>query len=66
MDAGSSTVGPLRSSSGPEQASIWPSLVQLLSSFDGPITKHYIGSCIALVKRIESNAAPLVSGADLV
>jgi hypothetical protein len=66
MDAASSTLGPVGSTSGPEQAGIWPVLVQLLGSFDGPITKQYIASCIDVVKRIEYNAEPQISGADLV
>jgi hypothetical protein len=66
MDTGSSKLAPDQQSSGADHTSIWASLVQVLSSFDGPITKHYVGSCIALVKRIEANVEPLVTGSDLV
>jgi hypothetical protein len=66
MDTGSSTVAPAKAYSGPDQARFWASLVQLLNSFDGPITKQYVGNCIAVVKSIESKSEPLVSGADLV
>lgn len=66
MDAETSIVAPSKSSTGTENASIWTSLLQLITSFDCPITKCYVDNCIAIVKKIESNTEPRVSGADLV
>ena len=37
-----------------------------MTQFDSPTTKLYVGSCIALAKRLVSNTVPLPSGAELV
>jgi hypothetical protein len=66
MDAKSSIIAPSKPSIGNENSTIWSSLVHLITSFDCPITKSYVDSCIAIVKKIESNTEPPVSGADLV
>ena len=38
----------------------------MLTQFDSPTTKLYVGRCIALAERLNCNAEPLPSGEELV
>ncbi len=53
-------------SSGTFSTGIWSRLIELMNSFDCPITKNYVTTCTTLVDRILLRAQPQVSGTELV
>ena len=54
------------SNSTSSKKSIWSSLLQVIASFDSPITKNYIAACNSYVERILSKSDPTICGEDLV
>ena len=54
------------SSSGALSTGIWNRFIELMNSFDSPITKNYVTTCTKLVEKIVLRAQPLVTGTDLV
>ena len=66
MESTSPNVIGLALNSTASKTSIWSCLLEVMASFDSPITRHYIARCNSVVERMLSNDDPKICGEDLV